>query len=573
MRRFFPILSWLPRYKKGYLTRDAIAGLTVGIILIPQGMAYAMIAGLPPVYGLYAALLPLLVYAILGSSRQLAVGPVAMDSLLVAAGLGTLAVSDIQEYIGLAILLIFLVGSIQLLLGFLRMGFLVNFLSKPVISGFTSAAAIIIIFSQLKNLLGIRVQESSRFFILLQECLREIQHVHPLTLLLGLGGIVTIILLRKWDRRIPAFLIAILLGTLLVALFRLDEHGVAVVGAIPKGLPAFRVPAFSWEHLHALLPMASALAVISYTEAVSIGQALDEKNGEDRVDANQELLALGAANIVGSFFQSYSTTGSFSRSAINNKLNAKTPLAGVMAMLLVALTLLFLTPLFRDLPNAILASIIMVSVAGLVDFRYPAFLWNRQRDEFYVLLFTFLFTLALGIQHGILLGVLLSLVIMVYRTSKPHFAVLGKIKDTEYYKNVERFREDVVLRDDLLIVRFDSQLYFGNKNYFKNQLFRYMDEKGSGLRCIILNAEAINYVDSTATAMLVKLIEEVQRRKLKLYISGAIGPARDVIFHSGIVKLLPREHFFLGIQQAVDYFDKQESPTELQDRITHQTKS
>ena len=573
MRRFFPILSWLPRYKKGYLTRDAIAGLTVGIILIPQGMAYAMIAGLPPVYGLYAALLPLLVYAILGSSRQLAVGPVAMDSLLVAAGLGTLAVSDIQEYIGLAILLIFLVGSIQLLLGFLRMGFLVNFLSKPVISGFTSAAAIIIIFSQLKNLLGIRVQESSRFFILLQECLREIQHVHPLTLLLGLGGIVTIILLRKWDRRIPAFLIAILLGTLLVALFRLDEHGVAVVGAIPKGLPAFRVPAFSWKHLHALLPMASALAVISYTEAVSIGQALDEKNGEDRVDANQELLALGAANIVGSFFQSYSTTGSFSRSAINNKLNAKTPLAGVMAMLLVALTLLFLTPLFRDLPNAILASIIMVSVAGLVDFRYPAFLWNRQRDEFYVLLFTFLFTLALGIQHGILLGVLLSLVIMVYRTSKPHFAVLGKIKDTEYYKNVERFREDVVLRDDLLIVRFDSQLYFGNKNYFKNQLFRYMDEKGSGLRCIILNAEAINYVDSTATAMLVKLIEEVQRRKLKLYISGAIGPARDVIFHSGIVKLLPREHFFLGIQQAVDYFDKQESPTELQDRITHQTKS
>ncbi len=190
-----------------------------------------------------------------------------------------------------------------------------------------------------------------------------------------------------------------------------------------------------------------------------------------------------------------------------------------------------------------------------------------------MLLFTFLFTLSLGIQHGILLGVLLSLVIMVYRTSKPHFAVLGKIKDTEYYKNVERFREDVVMRDDLLIVRFDSQLYFGNKNYFKNQLFKFMDEKGSGLRCIILNAEAINYVDSTATAMLVKLIEEVQRRKLKLYISGAIGPARDVIFHSGIVKLLPREHFFLGIQQAVDYYDKQESPTELQDRITHQTKS
>ncbi len=572
MRRFFPFLSWLPAYNKRYLTEDAIAGLTVGIVLIPQGMAYAMIAGLPPVYGLYASLMPLLVYSLLGTSRQLAMGPVAMDSLLVAAGLGVLAVSGVDEYIALAILLTFMVGTIQLLLGIFRMGFLVNFLSKPVISGFTSAAAIIITFSQLKHLLGADIVQSSRFHILFNESFREMHNTHGLTLLLGLGGIIIILLLKKWHNKIPAFLIVVLLGTLVVSIFGLERYGVGVVGEIPSGLPSLQLPQFSWRHINMLMPMAVALAVISYTEAISIGQSLDELNGEDKVEPNQELLALGASNLLGSLFQSYSVTGSFSRSAINNKLQARTPMAGFISMLLVVFTLLFFTPIFYDLPNAILAAIIMVSVAGLVELRYPAFLWEHQREEFFVLVFTFLFTLFIGIQQGILLGVLLSLIVMLYRTSKPHFAILGKIKNTEYYRNVERFRDDVEVREDLLIVRFDSQLYFGNRNYFKKQLQKYIEEKGIGLRCIILNAEAINYIDSSATSMLVKLIYDIHLRDIKFYISGAIGPARDVIFNSAIIELLPKEHLFVRIQEAVDYFENPESASEAQERIVHQSK-
>lgn len=572
MRRFFPFLSWLPSYNKRYFTEDAIAGLTVGIVLIPQGMAYAMIAGLPPVYGLYASVMPLLVYSLLGTSRQLAMGPVAMDSLLVAAGLGVLAVSGVDEYIALAILLTFMVGTIQLLLGLFRMGFLVNFLSKPVISGFTSAAAVIITFSQLKHLLGTDIVQTSRFHILFNESFREMHNTHGLTLLIGLGGIIVILLIKKWNNRIPAFLVVVLLGILLVSLLGLERYGVGVVGDIPKGLPSPQFPQISWRHVNMLMPMAVALAVISYTEAISIGQSLDEKNGEDKVEPNQELLALGASNLIGSLFQSYSVTGSFSRSAINNKLQARTPMAGFISMLLVVFTLLFFTPIFHDLPNAILASIIMVSVAGLIEFRYPAFLWEHQREEFFVLIFTFLFTLFIGIQQGILLGVLLSLIVLLYRTSKPHFAILGRIKNTEYYRNVERFRDDVEVREDLLIVRFDSQLYFGNRNYFKKQLQKYIEEKGSGLKCIILNAEAINYIDSSATSMLVKLIYDIHLRDIQFYISGAIGPARDVIFNSAIIELLPKEHLFVRIQEAVDYFEKPESASEVQERIVHQSK-
>lgn len=572
MRRFFPIAVWLPAYNRQMFSKDAAAGLTVGIVLIPQGMAYAMIAGLPPVYGLYAGLIPLLIYAILGSSRQLAVGPVAMDSLLVAAGLGTLMVTDLAEYIGLAILLTLMVGCIQLLLGIFRMGFLVNFLSKPVISGFTSAAAIIIAMSQLKHLLGTYVVNSSKFHILFNEVFRELHHTHVLTLLLGLGGIILILLLRKWSSRIPAFLLVMVLGILVVAIFGLDTYGVDVVGTIPKGFPVLEAPSFTWKHFNVLLPTAVALSVISYTEAISIGQSLDEKNQEDSLDPNQELLALGSSNLIGSFFQSYPVTASFSRSAINNKLDAKTPMAGIISMLLVVLTLLFFTPLFYSLPIAVLASIIMVSVAGLVEIRYPAFLWVHQRDEFYILVFTFLFTLFVGIQEGILLGVLLSLIVMLYRTSKPHFAVLGKIKNTEYYKNVERFGKDVELREDVLIVRFDSQLYFGNKNYFKKQMHKFMEDKGPGLQCVILNAETINYIDSTATAMLAKFIHEVQQRNIKFYISGATGPTRDVIFNSSIIDLLPKQHLFLRIQEAVDYYDNRESASEVQERIAYQSK-
>lgn len=570
MRRFFPFLDWLPKYTKSNFGKDIVAGLTVGIILIPQGMAYAMIAGLPPVYGLYASVFPVLVYAFLGTSRQIAVGPVAMDSLLVAAGLGTLAITGVENYILMALFLSFLVGVFQLSLGLLRMGFLVNFMSKPVISGFTSAAAMIIIFSQLKHLLGADIVSSNKFHILVINTFQNLSYTNSYDLGIGLAGIAIILSFKKWFRKFPAILVVVVLSTVVVYFFDLESYNVQVVGKVPAGLPSFQPPSFSWEKVKQIWPIAMTLAFLGYLEAISIGKAFEEKNKVETIDPNQELVALGSANIVGSFFQAYPVTSSFSRSAINFEAGAKTTVASVISVIMVVLTLLFLTPLFYNLPKAALASIIMVSVFGLINLSYPKYLWKQHKDEFSVLLLTFLITLSVGIVQGIIIGVLSALLLMVYRTSKPHFVELGKIKGSDYYKNVNRFGDEVEIREDLLIVRFDSQLYFGNTAYFKSQLFKYIRAKGPKLKAVILNAEAINYVDASASNMLIHVIDEVHKMDIQFFIAGAIGPTRDIIFSSGIVNWLDKAYLFVKIKEAVEYYDDPNVIPDLREKVAYQ---
>lgn len=570
MQKYIPILQWLPHYKKGDFLKDLIAGLTVGIILVPQGMAYAMIAGLPPVYGLYAALIPVLMYMVLGTSRHAAVGPVAMDSLLVAAGLGALRIVGVENYIAIAILLAFMVGTIQLLLGVLKMGFLVNFLSKPVISGFTSAAALVIIFSQLKHLIGAPIEDSNKFLRMVFNVFQKLGETNFYDLAIGLTGIAIILIFKKIDKRIPAILIVVVLSILAVYFLQLENHGVHIVGTIPTGLPSFVMPIFNFDVVYELWPMALTLALVGYLETISIGKALEEKLDEDTIEPNQELIALGAANIIGSFFQSYSSTASFSRSAINGDAGGKTNLSALFSVLLVIGTLLFLTPVFYYLPKAALASIIMVSVLGLIDMNTAKQLWLKRKDEFVILLIAFFITLFIGIPQGILIGVLSSLLLMVYRTSNPHFAVLGNIKGTDYYKNVLRFADEIINREDLLIVRFDAQLYFGNEAFFKNQLLKEVDKKGPKLKGVILNAEAINYIDSSGAQTLTKVIKEIHKRNILFYIAGAIGPTRDIIFNSGIIHELHKEFLFVRIKEAVACFDDPSSVSGLKDKIAHQ---
>ncbi|QXP54005.1 SulP family inorganic anion transporter [Cellulophaga sp. HaHa_2_1] len=570
MQKYIPILKWLPTYDKRNLSKDLIAGLTVGIILVPQGMAYAMIAGLPPVYGLYAALFPVLMYMVFGTSRQVSVGPVAMDSLLVAAGLGALSIIGIENYVAMAILLAFMVGVIQFLLGVLKMGFLVNFLSRPVISGFTSAAAFVIIFSQLKHLLGAPIESSKMFHQLVINAFDKFGESNLYDFAIGLLGIIIILVFKKINKKIPAILIIVILGILAVYGFNLEQYGVHVVGAIPTGLPIFSLPTIALENVLSLWPIALTLALVGYLETISIGKALEEKSGEETIVANQELIALGLGNIVGSFFQSYSSTASFSRSAINGEAGAKTNLSALFSVVMVIGTLLFLTPVFYYLPKAALASIIMVSVIGLIDVAYAKQLWHKRKDEFVVLLITFFVTLFIGIPQGILIGVLSSLLLMVYRTSNPHFAVLGNIKDTDYYKNITRFADEVINREDLLIVRFDAQLYFGNVGFFKNQLFNEIDKKGIKLKGVILNAEAINYIDSTGAQALTKVIREIHDRNMQFYIAGAIGPTRDIIFNSGIINELHKEFLFVKIKEAVACFDDPSSVSSLKGRVAYQ---
>jgi len=380
LKRFFPILEWMPAYKKQWLTGDLSAGLTVGIMLIPQGMAYAMIAGLPPVFGLYAALIPQVIYALMGTSRQLAVGPVAMDSLLVASGLGALSLSGIEEYISMAIFLALFMGTLQFVFGLLRMGFLVNFLSKPVISGFTSAAAIIIGLSQLKHLLGTDIEGSNQIHILLANAAETLGDTNLITLGIGLGAIVLIKTLKKVNPKIPGALVAVIIGVVVVYFLGLFNNGVRIVGDVPGGLPDLVLPTLDVSRISELFPIALTLALIAFMEAISVAKAVEEKRGENRVNANQELVALGASNIVGSLFQSYPTTGGFSRTAVNDQAGAHSGLAALVSSAVVGLTLLFLTPAFYYLPNAVLASIIMVAVFGLIDLKYPRQLWKNRKS-------------------------------------------------------------------------------------------------------------------------------------------------------------------------------------------------
>ncbi len=547
-------MEWLPNYQKEWLKGDMAAGLTVGIMLIPQGMAYAIIAGLPPVYGLYAALIPQVVYAFFGTSRQLAVGPVAMDSLLVAAGVSAFAAAGSEHYIFIAISIAFLMGVMQLLLGVFRMGFLVNFLSKPVISGFTSAAALVIGLSQLKYLLGVDLPRSNKVHEVLWNAVQHLHEVHWLTLAIGIGGIVLIKYAKKIHKAMPGALLAVVVGTAVVYFGKLTEQGVSIVGDIPTGIPAFQIPTIDMELIGELIPLAATIALIAFMESISVAKAVQARHKDYEVDSNQELIALGMSNIVGSLFQSYPITGGFSRTAVNDQAGAKTGVAPFISAVLIALTLLFLTPLFYYLPKAMLASIIMVAVFGLIDFKYPVFLWKTRKDDFFMLLATFVVTLSVGIQQGIAVGVGLSIIMVIYRSAMPHFAVLGRLKGTTGYRNVGRF-PDVEVRDDVLVLRWDAQLYFANSDYFRDTVRELVAEKGEKLKLIVINSASINAVDASALGMLSDLVKDLKASGITFALSGVKGPVRDVMFHAGLMEEIGREQFFLDIQDAIDYLD------------------
>ena len=550
-----------------------LAGITVAVLLIPQGMAYALIAGLPPIYGLYAALTPQIVYAFLGTSRQLAVGPVAMDSLLVAAGLGALSLVSPSEYIQLAIVLALIMGGIQFLLGVFRMGFIVSFLSKPVISGFTSAAAIIIGLSQLKHLLGVPLAQSNKIHVFIRSIIESDTPIHLPTLLIGMVSIFLIATIKRLNSKIPSALIAVTIGIAWVYFGQQDKAGVAVVGTIPSGMPSFTLPNLDWETVQTLFPIALTISLVAYMEAISVAKAIQEKHKNYEVNPNQELIALGASNVIGALFQSYPTTGGFSRTAVNDQAGAKTGVAALTSALIVAVILTFFTHWFYFLPKAVLGAIIIVAVVNLMDFKYAARLYKSRKDEFLVLLLTFLLTLFVGITQGILIGIVFSLLLLVYRTSKPHHAFLGRIGTTNYFKNIERFPDEVVIREDLIILRFDAQLFFGNIQYFKKLVFDAVEKNKGKVKGFVINARAINYIDSTAIEQLIAIIKKLQQNQIRVMMVGAIGPARDLIIKSKLIKVLKKENLFITSGDATDSFDGVCKKTDLQKKLSRQSNS
>jgi SulP family sulfate permease len=548
--KLIPSVEWIKNYDKKWLSGDISAGLTVGVMLIPQGMAYSMLAGLPPIYGLYAVTIPLIIYALLGTSRQLAVGPVAMVSLLIASGVGQISEAGSEEYIALSILLAFLVGSIQLSMGVFRLGFLVNFLSHPVIAGFTSSAAIIIGFSQFKHLLGVKIS-GEKFSEIFMQLIKEAGNIHLPTLIIGVASVILLLLVKRVNKKIPGPLVVVLLGIIVVYLGSLTNQGVKIVGDIPGGLPSFHIFSMNWDSIQTLLPTAFTIAFVGFMESIAVAKAIQARHKDYKLDANQELKALGIANIAGSFFKSFPVTGGFSRTAVNDQAGAKTGFASIISASLIIITLLFLTSYFYYLPNAVLAAIIIVAVYGLIDFKEARYLWKTDRTDFFLFISAAIGTLVLGIEEGIILGVILSLALLIFRVSYPHYSQLGLINNGREFINVLRDK-NAKIDNKIVIMRFDAQLFFANINYFKEKVELLIGERKQP-EFFILDARPVSTVDSTAIHALHELIDELKSNGITFMIANVIGPVRDKLGSSGITDQIGKEKCFSSLFDAYQF--------------------
>jgi SulP family sulfate permease len=572
LARFLPLAAQVEGYDRPTFRSDLAAGLTVGVMLIPQGMAYALIAGMPPIYGLYASLVPLVVYALLGTSRQLAVGPVAMVSLLVAAGVAPLAGGDPERYVALALLLALMVGLLQLGMGLLRFGFLTNFLSHPVLAGFTSAAALIIGASQLRHLLGVDLPSSNHVLQVVGGLMAGWRGVHLPTLALGVGSIGLLVALRRWRPALPGALLLVAVTTPLVALGGLQEMGVRVVGEIPGGLPLPVLPfggagggagvgmgagaegaaglagivdlSAAW----ALLPAALTIALVGFMESIAVAKVYATRHRYG-LDANRELVALGMANVVGAFFRAFPTTGGFSRTAVNDQAGARTTVATLVAAGIIGLTLLFLTGLFRSLPNAALAAIVMVAVANLVNWKEAVHLWRSDRRDLALMGVTFAATLFVGIEEGIVVGVLASLAALVYENSRPHVAVCGKLPGSETWLNV-RHHPEARQAEGVVVFRIDAGLTFANAEFVRERI-QLVAASHPPPRDLVLDFRAVNGVDSTALHQLGEILDDLAQHQIEPWFAGVTWPVMERLRRVGLHTRVGPERFHFEVSAAV----------------------
>ncbi|MDD7970391.1 SulP family inorganic anion transporter [Roseinatronobacter alkalisoli] len=554
LRRIFPFLTWSRHYTRADLSNDLIAAAVVTIMLIPQGMAYAMLAGLPPQAGLYGAMLPLLLYAAFGTSRALAVGPVAVVALMTAAAAGAVAQTGTEGYHLAALWLALLSGGMMLALGLFRLGFVANFLSHPVISGFITAAGILIAASQLRHILGADVSG------------KTLPHLVP-SLLSNLGqtSIPTVVLSAVvlgflfWSRaglaRLlqglgfsaplakllgkTALLVAVVTSTFVVWIFGLDSRGVAVLGDVPRGLPAFGLPAFDAGLIQMLLAPAAMIAIVGYVESISIAQTLAAKKRQS-VDPDRELVALGLANLGAGVSNAMPVTGGLSRSIVNYDAGAATPAAGAMTAISIAMALMVLTPFMYFLPRATLAAIIIVAVLSLLDFRALPRIWAYSRADGAAMAATMLFTVLLGVEQGLIAGVGLSLALFLYRTSRPHMAVLGQVPGTEHFRNIDR--HDVVTDPQVFSIRVDESLYFPNARALEDRVVQALSDRPA-LRHVVLQCAAVNYIDASALESLESVNERLHTAGVQFHLSEVKGPVMDRLARSNFLRELTGQIF------------------------------
>ncbi|KZK98793.1 MULTISPECIES: sulfate permease [unclassified Pseudovibrio] len=571
-RRYLPVLTWGRNYNKDSFSNDMIAAVIVTIMLIPQSLAYALLAGLPPEAGLYASILPIILYAIFGTSRALAVGPVAVVSLMTAAAIGQIADSGTAGYAIAALTLAMLSGGILLLMGVFKLGFLANFLSHPVIAGFITASGVLIASSQLKHILGVDAKGHTLVEII-SSIWEHLGEANLATILIGVSATLFLFWVRKGmkpmllnmglkprlaDVLTKAGPVAAVVATTAVAwIFSLDQAGVKIVGAVPQSLPPLSMPSFSSELIGALFIPALLISIIGFVESVSVAQTLAAKKRQ-RIDPDQELIGLGAANLGAAFTGGYPVTGGFARSVVNFDAGAETPAAGAYTAVGLAIAAVSLTPLIFFLPKATLAATIIVAVLSLVDFSILKHSWSYSKSDFSAVAATILLTLGFGVETGVSAGVILSIGLYLYKTSRPHIAEVGLVPGTEHFRNINR--HEVLTTPELLTIRIDESLYFANARFLEDYIYdRAVDDEC--LKHVVLQCSAVNEVDLSALESLEAINHRLQDAGITLHLSEVKGPVMD---------RLQRSHFLDELTGKV-FLSQYQAQEELASVCTRQT--
>lgn len=562
-------------YERKHLPGDALAGVIVATLLIPQAMAYALLAGLPPEVGLYASLLPLAVYALLGSSRYLSVGPSALLSLLIVTQVAAWAEPGSSRYLAFAMATALMVGFMQIAMGAARLGVITNFLSQPVLSGFSSAAACHIALSQMKHLLGVQVPRTDHLHELLGELFRAIPQTHLPTLAISAASILLLLafkhllpqVLGRWNALPLALaqsvsksgpIVVVIAGTVIVAVFHMGaRHGVGIVGEIPSGLPGFAFPELAASEFLVLIPLALTVSFIGFLGNISVAKSLAAKRRQ-KVDSNQEFIALGAANLAAGVTGGYPVSGSFARSMVNFTAGAKTGLASLITVVVVGVAAMFLMPLFHHLPQSVLAAIIIIAVIGLMDLAMPRRLWHYNKADAAALILTFVAVLALGVTKGILIGVASTILLYLWRTSHPHMAIVGRVPNTEHFRNVQR--HTVQTLPHVLLLRIDESLYFANAKYIEDFVLCAAADRPR-LRHLVLICNAINFVDASALETLSDLRDRMKDAGIELYLTEVKGPVMDRLADTEFLEQLGSERVFLSTEEVFKKLASASSPS------------
>ena len=548
--RFFPFVAWLKGYDRTKLRRDLGAGITVAVVLIPQAMAYAMLAGLPPVYGLYAAVVAPLLASMWGSLQQLSTGPIAILSLLVLTTLSPLAEPGTARYIELALLLAFMVGILYLVIGIFRLGAVMSFISHSTVRGFTSAAALIICSTQIPGLLGIKVQGHEYLFPMLYDIVKGLSATHIPTLVIGLLTFAIIFVAKKYRATFPGGLAALILTTVPLVLFEWHERGIAVIGPTPAGLPHFQVPSLDFSTMGVLLGPAIVVALVSFAETYSVGKAISTGT-KQKVDVNQEFIGQGLANLIGSFFQSYPVSGSFSRTAINFTSGAKTWVSSVAATLGVIIALLFLTPFIAYIPKAALSALVISAVMLLFNPGQVFSLWKKNRHDGIVAFTVFALALLTKPDYALLIGVVLSLVLFLWKTMHPRIVRITKDPELNMFLNADVYRKPSC--PQILELRPDNCIFFGNAEYTMEQLLSRLNEQKTPIKFLFLDFESIAFIDISGVDELFGLLDELKARKIEMAFINVHLPVKKVLESTNFLYMVGQDRMLEKMGDAIAY--------------------